>query len=127
MIHHPPLSGQTPPRRALKDTVRLEREFGKFGAELILHGHNHTNSLAWANGPDGRIPVLGIAAGGMSRLAHGASNLGRYNLITFQPQDGGWRMEVIGRGFAAPGGPVIELDHRSFSLDGELTEPVAAG
>jgi 3',5'-cyclic AMP phosphodiesterase CpdA len=126
LIHHPPLVGQAPARRALRDAAKLEAVIAQHGAELILHGHNHRNSLAWAKGPGGhQIPVVGIAAGGMSRDAYGAANLGRYNLIRFVPDGSGCRMDITGRGFAQAGGSVVELDRRSFSLEGELTDVVS--
>ncbi|MFA5900907.1 MAG: metallophosphoesterase, partial [Hyphomicrobium sp.] len=44
LIHHPPLAGQAPPRRALRDADALSRILAARGAELVLHGHNHINS-----------------------------------------------------------------------------------
>ena len=41
LIHHPPLPGQAPPRRALRDAARVVGHPGARGAELVLHGHNH--------------------------------------------------------------------------------------
>ncbi|MEI9901579.1 MAG: metallophosphoesterase [Hyphomicrobium sp.] len=44
LIHHPPLPGQAPPRRALRDAKALSRILAHRGAELVLHGHNHRDS-----------------------------------------------------------------------------------
>ncbi len=126
MIHHPPLVGQTPARRALRDADQLQKVFAQYGAELIIHGHNHTNTTAFAEGPGGPIPVLGIAAAGMSRAAHSGDNLGRYNLICVSPGTSGTAIEVTGRGLNKPGGAVVELDKQVFSLDGELISAVTA-
>ncbi len=125
LIHHPPLARLTSRRRGLRDADALEGMLQQCGAELVLHGHNHTNSLAWLDSRNGRVPILGIASAGMATSAEGAGSLARYNLIRFLGAGGGQRIEVIGRGLAVPGGPIVELDRRALSLKGELTGAVA--
>jgi 3',5'-cyclic AMP phosphodiesterase CpdA len=113
MIHHPPLGFQAPPRRGLADAAALEKVLATHGAELVLHGHNHRDTLVWCDGAAGRIPVLGIASGSAMR-GHKGEALGRYNLIRVRggPDEGGWRIEVVGRGFASPSSGVVELDRQ---------------
>lgn len=113
LIHHPPLGFQAPPRRGLADAAKLETVLATHGAELVLHGHNHRDTLVWCDGVAGRIPVLGIASGSAMR-GHKGEALGRYNLIRVRggPQDGGWRIEVVGRGLASPTSGVVELDRQ---------------
>ena len=41
MIHHPPMPGLAPPRKALSDAAHLRDVLRDDGAELVLHGHNH--------------------------------------------------------------------------------------
>ncbi len=125
LIHHPPLARQTSRRRGLRDADALEGVLKQSGAELVLHGHNHTNSLTWLEGRSGRIPILGIASAGMATAAEGAGALARYNLIRFLGEDGHRRIEVVGRGLAAPNGPIVELDRRDLSLNGDSTGAVA--
>lgn len=117
MIHHPPLPGQVPARRALKNADALADVFSRAGVELVLHGHNHTDTIVWGNSAYGRYPVVGIASASAG-LAHHREGLGRYNLIRVRREwgvaddagSGPWQIEVTGRGFADPGGPVVELD-----------------
>ena len=50
MIHHPPLPGLAPRRRALVDAAGLEAVLRRHGAELVVFGHNHRNMrvmVAW--------------------------------------------------------------------------------
>ena len=86
LIHHPPLPGQAPPRRALRDAAALERVLADKGAELVLHGHNHRDNhvdFAWG---EGRIPVVGVASGSAGRV-HKSEPLGRYNLLRITRTD----------------------------------------
>jgi 3',5'-cyclic AMP phosphodiesterase CpdA len=47
LIHHPPLPGQAGRFRGLEDARALAAVLARHGAELVLHGHNHRNMLAW--------------------------------------------------------------------------------
>ena len=125
LIHHPPLARQTSRRRGLRDADALEAVLRQHGAELVLHGHNHTNSLVWLDFRNGRVPILGIASAGMVTAVEGPGSLARYNLIRFLSEGGDSRIEVVGRGLAAPGGPIVELDRRDLPLKGELSGAVA--
>ncbi|MET0569308.1 MAG: metallophosphoesterase [Hyphomicrobiaceae bacterium] len=111
LIHHPPLPGQAAWSRGLRDAAELKQILTTHGAELVLHGHNHTNTLAachWKNSP---VPVVGIASASIGR-AYKDEPLGRYNLIRIQFDEGGHRIEIIGRGLTEPGGGVVELERR---------------
>ncbi len=116
LIHHPPLPGQAPARRALKDAAAFAEILREVGAEIVLHGHNHKNSLAWAEGPDRPIPVLGIAAGGLSVTKKPDDPFGRYNLISFIEADGELEIVVEGRGLNRMGGEVSGLDRQAFQI-----------
>ena len=107
LIHHPPLPGQAPPRRALRDAAELERVLVEHGAELVLHGHNHRDShidFAWARG---HIPVIGVASGSAARV-HKDEPLGRYNLL---------RIGRDGKGGAAIAWTIRGLDITSAGVE----------
>lgn len=115
LIHHPPLPGQASRRRALRDAGNMAAMLRRAGADLVLHGHNHTNSLAWAEGPRSRIPIVGIAAGGLGEPLHPQEDLGRYNMVRIlEHADGRRTLQVEGRGPKMPGGPIEQLDLQSF-------------
>ncbi|MCR9164166.1 MAG: metallophosphoesterase family protein [Nannocystaceae bacterium] len=67
LVHHPPVDGLSKPNHALTDRAAFGEVIAAAGAELILHGHEHVNSEASLPGPDGPVPVHGIASG-TSRL-----------------------------------------------------------
>ncbi len=104
LIHHPPLPGQTSPRRALSDADALAALLSKCGAELVLHGHNHRDSLIWHPSARRPAPVVGVASGSGART-HGPEPMGRYNLFRFS----GESIEMIVRGLGGPGGDVVEI------------------
>jgi 3',5'-cyclic AMP phosphodiesterase CpdA len=97
VIHHPPLVGLAPARRALLDANELEHVLKRAGAELVIHGHNHRlmpNHL-------GTIRVEGVGSASAARAYHheGAAS---YNLI--KVSRAGFAIET--RGFIG-GGPDI--------------------
>ena len=67
MIHHPPHHRGATLTRRLRDARALTDILAETGAELVLHGHNHTHEIAHMAGPDKPIPVWGApsaSAGG---------------------------------------------------------------
>ena len=83
MIHHPPLPGLAPRRRALVDADALEAVLRRRGAELVVFGHNHRNIRVMSGG----IPVVGVASASAAR-AYRDEPAGCYNLIRVTPRDG---------------------------------------
>ncbi len=59
LIHHPPYVGGATLGRTLTDAAAFEEIIGQEGAELVLHGHNHRSSVAYIQGPEGLVPVVG--------------------------------------------------------------------
>jgi 3',5'-cyclic AMP phosphodiesterase CpdA len=104
LIHHPPLPGQTAPRRALEDAAEMAALLTRTGADLVLHGHNHRDSLVWHPSREHPVPVVGVASGSAFRT-HGPEPLARYNLYRFS-SDG---IEMIVRGLADANGDVVEI------------------
>jgi 3',5'-cyclic AMP phosphodiesterase CpdA len=122
LIHHPPLPGQADPTRGLRDAAALEAVLQRSGAEMVIHGHNHRNMLAWltcapsAGGAQARIPVVGAPSASLAR-PHGREALARYNLCRIVRAPGrphAWHTDLIGRGLAEPDGPVVELERRDL-------------
>ena len=111
LVHHPPLPGQAGRVRGLQDASALEAALARHGAELVIHGHNHINMLAWGTGPSGQFPIIGAPSASLGRT-HRHEPLGRYNLYRLQPAERS--IAVIGRGLAEPGGPVVELERRAL-------------
>ena len=94
LVHHPLHSDSRPKR--LTDSAKLIALLGKYGVELILHGHDHVHSTTWFDGPDRKIPSIGVPAA--SALARGRHPAAAYNLYSVERDGNGWRCEQIVRG-----------------------------
>jgi 3',5'-cyclic AMP phosphodiesterase CpdA len=101
LIHHPP---HVAPRSRLKrliDAAAFREAIATVGAELVIHGHDHRESLAWIDGPCGRVPVIGVpSASAAFGTDHDAAG---YNLYRIGGRPGGWTCEVARRGLGADG------------------------
>ena len=110
LIHHPPLPGLTPWRRALRGDDELKEVLAAKGAELVLYGHNHTQAVTMLPGAAGSIPVIGVPSASASR--GGENQLARYNLFAIRRDANRWHCEMTGHGLRTPGGQVTELEQR---------------
>lgn len=115
LIHHPPLPDQAPKARALRDASELARVLERCGAELVLHGHNHREMLAWYPRAGGSIPVLGVASASAG-FAHKREPLARYHVLRIARADGDVRINCEMRGLDEPDGPVVSLARRDLVM-----------
>jgi 3',5'-cyclic AMP phosphodiesterase CpdA len=95
LIHHPPLPGQTSPRKSLVDARELKAVLEAEGAELVLHGHNHRPTrvnLATRHGP---CHILGVTSG--SARATRDYPAAAWLLFTIQRSEGAWQTSMIVR------------------------------
>jgi 3',5'-cyclic AMP phosphodiesterase CpdA len=98
LIHHPPVSGKSSWFRRLVGADLVHHAIGRFGAELVLHGHDHVASVGYLNGPDGRpVPVVGAASPSIVPSGHHPG--GGYNLIRVEGEPGSWAIGMVERGF----------------------------
>ncbi len=101
LIHHPPKTDAARHKQLL-DAQLFRQLIAAYGADLILHGHDHMNMINWLWGPnDTRIPAVGVpsasARPGVAKEAAG------YNLYKIEGTHGAWRCEMISRGITADG------------------------
>ena len=106
LIHHPPVK-DTHHFRRLVDAKALREVLRKHGAELLLHGHHHEQSLIWIAGPRGNIACVGVpsASGTPDRDDDPAG----YNLYEIEGEPGAWRCTAISRGMRHGSMAVDEL------------------
>jgi len=106
-LHHPPHVGGARLFRGLEDAAEFEATIRRFGADLVLHGHNHRTSLHHIEGPDGPVPVHGAASASARPGGHypGAA----YNLFRIERQDAGLTVEARARGIGGDGEKLVEL------------------
>jgi 3',5'-cyclic AMP phosphodiesterase CpdA len=96
MIHHPPLPGQNAQRKALWDATAFKNILQRHGAELVLHGHNHTHMFTTTPGPDTEIPVYGVPSASMR---HGkAKPAAHYYLFNIEKTREKWSIRGTMRG-----------------------------
>lgn len=121
LLHHPPLKSQAPQRRALEDAVELDALLRKHGADLVLHGHNHRDSLVWTGAPgQPRIPIVGAATASTGRK-HRHEPLARYNLYRISGKQGAARIELVTRGLESANGKIVELRRQVLEPDAALS------
>ena len=111
MIHHPPQPGGASSGRELKDAAAFTAMIARAGAELILHGHNHTTTIALVPGPDGRfVPVIGAPSASARPDGHGglAARRASYLLYEITRNGAGYAVTARRRGLDA-GGTVCDL------------------
>ena len=107
LIHHPPVSKPSRRFKRLLDGADLRATLARHGAELVLHGHDHERALIYLDGPQRRIPVVGVPSA--SEAPPGKHDPAGYNLYRIEGEEGAWRCEVVSRGLASDGEAVIEV------------------
>lgn len=113
MIHHPPAPGLTFPIRSLSDVGSLHDTLKKNGAELIIHGHNHEQSLNEIVSDTGKIPVIGVPSASMiSGHNHPPAAWNCYNI---ERLNGSWKTNVKIRNWSAPENKFVNGE--SFTLE----------
>jgi 3',5'-cyclic AMP phosphodiesterase CpdA len=110
LIHHPPLAGQVGWRRGLRDAKELTSLLKEKGAELVLHGHNHEQTLFELETVTGPATVVGVPSA--SEAVSGRIPAARYNEYRIGKIDNGWRCEMIGRAVADSNAHVWECERR---------------
>jgi 3',5'-cyclic AMP phosphodiesterase CpdA len=94
LVHHPLHS--TSRVKQLTDSRKVHALLRKHGVELVLHGHDHIHSTIWLDGPQGRIPAVGVPSA--SAIAHRHYPAAAFNLFSIERENGVWRCEQIVRG-----------------------------
>lgn len=125
LIHHPPLPGTAKRTRRLTDGAEFMDVLREAGAELILHGHEHTQTLAWGGLPGGAhaLPILGVPSASAlpepSRGKPGAS----YNLYEIEGDAGaGWTCHVSARGIGDDGAAEPRIARRALQAGTVLSD-----
>lgn len=106
MIHHPPITGLVSHRKSLLDAGLFAAAIARTGAEMVLHGHAHISCMSTLPGPEGLVPVLGIASASMH--ARRQERAAAWHRIGVAATTRGYRAEIRRR-IVAPGHAVREL------------------
>jgi 3',5'-cyclic AMP phosphodiesterase CpdA len=118
MIHHPPVAGHAKAHHELIDAMEVDAVLRRAGAELVIHGHNHTDSILYR--PASRpVPVIGVASASAAVAYQGAPCAG-YNIYEVVRHGADWSIEMERRGLVSPSGD-IALIHRQQLRRADLT------
>lgn len=97
MIHHPPLAHLAGPRRGLTDAEQLQVILESVSHGIVLHGHNHRNSIFNLSTGNGILPIIGVPSASCGKV--GKEPLARYNLLEINRSNGTWECIMTGRGY----------------------------
>lgn len=109
LIHHPPIRGATTQYKRMIGIRRFAAAIAVGGAELVLHGHTHLNSLYWLESKGRKVPVIGIASA--SQGPGSAKPRAAYNLFSISGKPGAWHVDWERHSLDKLAGH-IEIDHR---------------
>lgn len=90
MIHHPPIRGATSLHKRMLGIRRFAATISSGGAELVIHGHTHLNTVYSLKGPNGPVPVVGISSASQGPGGHKPP--AAYNLFTIVGEAGNWHL-----------------------------------
>jgi 3',5'-cyclic AMP phosphodiesterase CpdA len=94
LIHHPPVPGLTPRRRALDDDRNLKQILEDQGADLVLYGHNHRHGRS---GLQTRFGVAHMMAAPSATSPGQIHDAAAWYLYKIRRQDGAWVTSVTVR------------------------------
>ena len=115
MIHHPPVEGAAGRMKKLHGQTLFRSIIAETGAELVLHGHTHLDSLNWIDGIDGPVPVVGVPSA--SHAPHTDGNPAqkhnrppaRYNLFDIDGQPGEWTCHYTQFGYQDRSSQIVQI------------------
>ena len=88
LIHHPPIRGATSFHKRMIGIRRFAATVSTGGADLVLHGHTHLDTVHWLPGQTKQIPVVGIASASQGPGGHKPP--AGYNLFSISGGPGSW-------------------------------------
>jgi 3',5'-cyclic AMP phosphodiesterase CpdA len=114
MIHHPPVRGAASRAKRLYGIRKFQRAIQEAGAELVLHGHTHLQTLNWISGPDKtRVPVVSVSAAG--QMPGGKRPAAGWNEFQIERKETGFSIQMIRRQIANDGITVNAVEQVKLS------------
>ncbi len=127
MIHHPPVYGVVGAHKRLFGIGKFQNVISRHGAELVVHGHLHLSTLYLISGPNGAVPVVGVAAA--CQFPGALKPAAQCNLIDILGEQGAWQVRLMRRGLLSSA-VTVEISAMDLTLDvrasyGQKLTPVA--
>jgi 3',5'-cyclic AMP phosphodiesterase CpdA len=113
LIHHPPIPNKRHYMKRLIDGPMFRAMLAEHGADLVLHGHNHEQQLMWIDGPQGRIPAVGVPSA--SAIISDHDEPAAYNLYQVDGRPGAWSCEMVVRGLREGREEISELQRQRLT------------
>lgn len=124
LIHHPPIREATNWHKRLVGGSRFRAAVAQAGAELVLHGHTHENTILSIAGPGGEpVPVVGVPSA--SQQPGGRRPPARYNLFSISGEPGSWECLMTERGILGNNLDIREIATRR--LEPSMLPPPTRG
>ncbi|MDA4847368.1 metallophosphoesterase family protein [Hoeflea poritis] len=99
MIHHPPVRGATQSYKRMLGIGRFSKVLKEAGAELVLHGHTHLETLYRLPGRSGDVPVVCVPSASEAPGGHRPAS--GYNMLTISGGPGEWNCRLERHGLDA--------------------------
>ncbi len=112
LLHHPPLTGYAPRRKALRDVAALHGILQTRRVDVMLHGHLHCN-LDYA-GPSG-LRVFATASASASYT--GPDRRASYRVLDFEHGADGWQVSMTLKTLNAAGDGVTVQARERWTRD----------
>lgn len=117
LLHHPPSLEGIAWRKRLVDAAAFRRVIADEGAELVLHGHDHTfgeDRIAAAAGP---VPVFGVPSASAARESK-KKPLAHYQTYAIARDGTDWSVQVTAHGFDPARGGFHEVRTDRLAMSG---------
>ena len=114
MLHHPVVDADEGSRRALVDAAELRSVLERQGADLVLHGHKHRRRVHLLDGPDQKIPIIGVPSS--SEVGSREEKRAQYHLYRLRSESSsdGFRLDAEIRGYDPVSKTFIRIDETLF-------------
>jgi 3',5'-cyclic AMP phosphodiesterase CpdA len=124
MIHHPPIRGAAPSHKRMIGIRRFAAALSVGGAELVLHGHTHLNTVYQLKTHHGSVPVVGIASASQGPGGHKPP--AAYNLFSLSGEPGAWNLSCDRYGLTQAADAIaLEKRHIFYGNPPDLSLPPA--
>jgi 3',5'-cyclic AMP phosphodiesterase CpdA len=120
LIHHPPIANSTSWHKRLIGKQYFWKVIRDSGADLVLHGHTHLDTLYWIAGIGGLVPVVGVPSA--SQNPGSDKPAARYNLFEVEGEPGNWTLTHRERGWRPDGSGIDWIRERRLMRNGEAVD-----
>lgn len=113
LIHHPPFPNATDIHKRLIGVENFTSTIADQGADLVIHGHTHLDTINYIDGKDRQIPIICVPAAyqwtGYRKPASGV------NIFEISKQNKQWHIDLIRHRLSAENQQFEEIDRQSVS------------